>query len=167
MNKLEKVSDGSISGSNASRNLVLATALASLLAANVDAQTVGQNFDAKKLNKFEKQYEKNMKKDGLTKETGKTYHMSPGAVVDMQHDEIDYMIKLIPNLVVDHTTFKQYLVKGLQENNILDFLLYGDGSATYKTLADGLSTELVDYETKDMISNKIKFPINIPSSYVE
>lgn len=167
MNKLEKVSNGSISGSNTSRNLVLATALASLLAANVDAQTVGQNFDAKKLNKFEKQYEKNMKKDDLTKETGKTYHMSPGAVVDMQHDEIDYMIKLIPNLVVDHTTFKQYLVKGLQENNILDFLLYGDGSTTYKTLADGLSTELVDYETKDMISNKIKFPINIPSSYVE
>ncbi|MBP7841956.1 hypothetical protein KA037_04830 [Patescibacteria group bacterium] len=169
MNNVEKNSASPSSGSKTGRNIALATALAALLATNVDAQTVGKNFDAKHLDKYEKTYEKSLKKDDLTKETGKTYDMSPGAVVNMLHDEIDYMVKLIPTLVVDHTTFKAYLMKGLQENNILDFLLYGDGSATYKTLADGLSTQLVDYETKDIniISNKIKFPINIPSSYVE
>lgn len=167
MTTLEKGSESS-SGSKTSRNIALATALATLLAANVDAQTVGKNFDAKHLAKYEKTYEKKLKKDDNTKEVGKTYQMSAGDVVSMYHDEVDFMVnKVTPKLVVDHTTFKQYLVDGLQENNILDFLLTGAGSAEYKTLADGLSTELVDYETKDIISNKLKFPIDIPSSYVE
>lgn len=120
------------------------------------------------MSKYEKTYEKNLKKDDNTKEIGKTYEMSAGDVVKMYHDEVDFMVKKVtPKLVVDHTTFKQYLIDGLQENNILAFLLTGAGSAEYRTLADGLSAELVDYETKDIISNKLKFPIDIPSSYVE
>lgn len=53
--------------------------------------------------------------------------MSPGKVTKMYDDESDYMIyEVLPNLVVDHTVLKQFNLSGLQINNILDFLLYGE-----------------------------------------
>lgn len=132
------------------------------------AQTVWENFSKKKLDKYENIVHKQQRKSTDVADAATTHHMGKRKVVKMLGEETNFMIqKVLPKLVVDHTTFKAYLVKWLQENNVLEFLLYDESNVGLKTISQELSASVIKYETTDIVSNSIKYPINLASQYTE